>query len=426
MGLPAQFRSFNRPSRVLMINQFGINIGFYMLMPYLADYLAGPLGLAAWAVGLVMGVRNFSQQGMFFVGGTLADRFGYKPLIVAGCLIRTGGFALLVVAQSITGVLIASAATGFAGALFNPAVRAYLAAESGDRKIEAFAMFNIFYQAGILFGPLVGLALLALDFRMTVLGAAAVFAVLTVAQLLALPQHSADPNTEKTSILQDWRTVVRNRSFLGFAAAMTGAYVLSFQIYLALPMQASVLAPHNQSLLVAAMFAVSGLVAIAGQLRITRWFAARWGAGRSLVVGAMILAASFVPLAVVPNGERFGIAAAVTALLLSASLLAIASAALFPFEMRTVVALSGDRLVATHYGFYSTIVGVGILIGNLAIGSLMSVAHRMNADEIVWGGLILVGLVAVVGLYGLDRFAASPQRTAQRWEPGGRLCRQAT
>ncbi|SOJ57259.1 Multidrug resistance protein MdtH [Mycobacterium simulans] len=409
MGLLAQFRSFNRPSRVLMINQFGINMGFYMLMPYLADYLAGPLGLAAWAVGLVLGVRNFTQQGMFFVGGTLADRFGYKPLIVAGCLVRTGGFALLAVAQSLPSLLIASAATGFAGALFNPAVRAYVAADSGDRKIEAFAMFNIFYQSGILLGPLVGLALLAFDFRMTVLGAAAVFAVLTVAQLLALPQDRAgraQEGTAKTSVLQDWRIVVGNRSFLWFAAAMTGVYVLSFQMYLALPMQASVLAPGHQSVLVAAMFAVSGLVAIAGQLRITRWFASRWGAGRSLVVGATILAASFVPLALVPNGERFGTHAGVAVLLASAAMLAIASAALFPFEMRAVVALSGDRMVATHYGFYSTIVGVGILVGNLAVGSLMTAAHRWDADELVWSGLILLGLVAVLGLYRLDRSGA--------------------
>lgn len=288
MGARAIFRGFNRPSRVLMINQFGINIGFYMLMPYLADYLAGPLGLAAWAVGLVMGVRNFSQQGMFFVGGTLADRFGYKPLIIAGCLIRTGGFALLVVAQSLPSVLIAAAATGFAGALFNPAVRGYLAAEAGERKIEAFAMFNVFYQSGILLGPLVGLVLLALDFRITVLAAAGVFGLLTVAQLVALPQHRADSEREKTSILQDWRVVVRNRPFLTLAAAMTGCYALSFQIYLALPMQASILMPRNQYLLIAAMFAVSGLVAVGGQLRITRWFAVRWGAERSLVVGATI------------------------------------------------------------------------------------------------------------------------------------------
>lgn len=134
MGARAIFRGFNRPSRVLMINQFGINIGFYMLMPYLADYLAGPLGLAAWAVGLVMGVRNFSQQGMFFVGGTLADRFGYKPLIIAGCLIRTGGFALLVVAQSLPSVLIAAAATGFAGALFNPRCAAISRPKPGNAR----------------------------------------------------------------------------------------------------------------------------------------------------------------------------------------------------------------------------------------------------------------------------------------------------
>lgn len=304
MGARAIFRGFNRPSRVLMINQFGINIGFYMLMPYLADYLAGPLGLAAWAVGLVMGVRNFSQQGMFFVGGTLADRFGYKPLIIAGCLIRTGGFALLVVAQSLPSVLIAAAATGFAGALFNPAVRGYLAAEAGERKIEAFAMFNVFYQSGILLGPLVGLVLLALDFRITVLAAAGVFGLLTVAQLVALPQHRADSEREKTSILQDWRVVVRNRPFLTLAAAMTGCYALSFQIYLALPMQASILMPRNQYLLIAAMFAVSGLVAVGGQLRITRWFAVRWGAERSLVVGATILAASFIPVAVTQEVRR--------------------------------------------------------------------------------------------------------------------------
>lgn len=380
-----------------------------------ARVLLGPLGLAAWAVGLVMGVRNFSQQGMFFVGGTLADRFGYKPLIIAGCLIRTGGFALLVVAQSLPSVLIAAAATGFAGALFNPAVRGYLAAEAGERKIEAFAMFNVFYQSGILLGPLVGLVLLALDFRITVLAAAGVFGLLTVAQLVALPQHRADSEREKTSILQDWRVVVRNRPFLTLAAAMTGCYALSFQIYLALPMQASILMPRNQYLLIAAMFAVSGLVAVGGQLRITRWFAVRWGAERSLVVGATILAASFIPVAVIPNGQRFGVAVAVMALVLSASLLAVASAALFPFEMRAVVALSGDRLVATHYGFYSTIVGVGVLVGNLAIGSLMSAARRLNTDEIVWGGLILVGIVAVAGLRRLDTFTSGSQNMTGRW-----------
>ena len=386
-----------------MINQFGINLGFYMLMPYLAGYLAGPLGLAAWAVGLVLGVRNFSQQGMFIIGGTLADRLGYKPLIVAGCLLRTAGFGLLVVAESLPMVLIASAATGFAGALFNPAVRAYLAADSGDRRVEAFAVFNIFYQAGILAGPLAGLALMALDFRVTAAAAAAVFALLTVAQLFALPQHSATLNAEKASVLDDWRAVVANRSFLLFAAAMIGSYVLSFQVYLALPLHAAILAPDAETLLVAAVFAVSGLVAVGGQLRITRVFGARWGAGRSLIIGTLILAVAFVPVAVVPDSGRFGLAASAIALLSAAALLAVGSAAVFPFEMDTVVSLAHNRLVATHYGFYNTIIGVGILAGNLGTGALMQAARDAGAPELIWAALSLIGGLTASALFYLNR-----------------------
>ncbi|WP_084529931.1 MDR family MFS transporter [Nocardia crassostreae] len=395
-----------------MINQFGINLGFYMLMPYLAGYLAGPLGLAAWAVGLVLGVRNFSQQGMFLLGGTLADRLGYKPLIVAGCFLRTAGFALLVFADSLPGLLIASAATGFAGALFNPAVRAYLAAEAGDRRVEAFAIFNMFYQAGILAGPLVGLALMALEFRVTAAAAAVVFAALTVAQLFALPTRRAAEPESRTSVLEDWRTIVANRRFVAFSVAMIGSYVLSFQVYLALPLQAEHLAPDHAQAVTSAVFVISGVVAVAGQLRITAWLRSRWGSGRSLVAGMAVLAASFLPLAIVSGPTPFGTPAAIAALMLSAALLAVGTAAVFPFEMDTVVALSGNRLVATHYGFYNTIVGVGILIGNLATGAVVGAARTVHADWAVWTGLIIIGALATLALHLLDRMTSTAgQRT---------------
>lgn len=402
MGMVAQFRSFGWPSRLLMINQFGINLGFYMLMPYLAGYLAGPLGLAAWAVGLVLGVRNFSQQGMFIVGGTLADRIGYKPLIVAGCLLRTAGFGLLVFAHSLPMMLIASAATGFAGALFNPAVRAYLAADAGERRVEAFALFNVFYQAGILAGPLVGLAFMTVDFRLTAAGAAAVFAMLTIAQLFALPRREGDPAETTGSVVQDWRTVLGNRSFLLFALAMIGSYVLSFQVYLALPLHAADIAPQHESALTAAVFVVSGVVAVTAQLRLTRWFSNRWGSDRSLVVGMVVLALSFVPLILLPD-NRFGATAAVCALLVSTAALAIGSAAVFPFEMDTVVSLSGGRLVGTHYGFYSTVVGTGILAGNIATGALFQAANARGLGALVWATLAGIGLSSAAALRALIR-----------------------
>lgn len=412
MTLLGKFRSFDLPARLLMINQFGINLGFYMLMPYLAGYLAGPLGLAAWAVGLVLGVRNFSQQGMFLIGGTLADRLGYKPLIVAGCLLRTGGFALLVFAESLPALLLASAATGFAGALFNPAVRAYLAADTGERRVEAFAVFNVFYQAGILAGPLVGLALMALDFRATAGAAAVVFAALTVAQLYALPNRHALEAPQKNSVLHDWRTVAGNRRFVWFSIAMIGSYVLSFQTYLALPLQAEVMAGDHAQALVSAVFVVSAIVAIAGQLRITAFFADRFGNGRSLVIGMCVLAFAFLPLAIVPGVGTFGTVAAYAALLISAALLAIGTATVFPFEMDSVVSLAGNRLVATHYGFYNTIVGVGILLGNLATGAVLGAAREAGAEILVWLGLTALGVVSALALRRLDR-----SRPAQHPQP---------
>lgn len=402
-NLWTRFCSFDRPSRVLMVNQFAINMGFYMLMPYLAGYLAGPVGLAAWAVGLVLGVRNFSQQGMFLLGGTLADRLGYKPLIVAGCLLRTGAFVLLAFADSLPAIVVASAATGFAGALFNPAVRAYLAADAGPRRVEAFAVFNVFYQAGILVGPLVGLALVGFDFRITSLSAAAVFGVLTIVQMRALPGHRTRSSDARTSVLDDWRVVLTNRSFLLFAAAMIGSYVLSFQVYLALPLQAKVLTGRHETVLVTALFVVTAVVAIAGQLRITAWFSRRWGSGRSLAVGMTIMASAFIPLTLIPGNGWAGPVAAVAALLLTAAMLAIGTAAVFPFEMDTVVALSGDRLVATHYGYYNTVVGVGILVGNLATGAVFGALRGAGLNSLIWLALIAVGMICATALYRLDR-----------------------
>ena len=410
-GPLATFRTFDRPSQVLMVNQFTINLGFYMLMPYLAGYLAGPVGLAGWAIGLVMGIRNFSQQGMFLIGGTLADRLGFKPLIVAGCLLRTIGFALLATVDSLPALLIASAATGFAGALFNPAVRAYLAADAGDRRIEAFAIFNIFYQGGILIGPLVGVALMAFDFQATSAVAAGVFGVLTIAQILALPRDRRDRTDlagPRQSVLADWRIVAGNRPFVLFSCAMIGSYVLSFQVYLALPLHAASITGSEQasSYLVAAVFVVTGVIAVAGQLRITALFRSRFGPTRSLGIGMALMTAAFVPLVAVPTTALAGQAAAIAALLLAAAGLAIATATVFPFEMDTVVSLSGNRLVATHYGLYNTVVGVGILAGNLGTGALMSLGNRLGFPALIWLVLIIVGSGAALALRALYRAGA--------------------
>ncbi|WP_030482253.1 MDR family MFS transporter [Lentzea albidocapillata] len=410
-----QFRSFDRPVQLLLLNQFSINVGFYMLMPYLAVYLSGELALTGLAIGLVLGVRNFAQQGMFLIGGTLADRLGYKPLIVAGCALRTAGFGLLGFVDTLPALIIASAATGFAGALFNPAVRAYVANDAGPRRVEAFALFNVFYQTGILVGPLIGLVLTGVDFSLTCAVAAVVFAVLTVLQIRSLPARKATTRSD-SSVLQDWRSVFGNRRFVLFAAAMVGSYVLSFQIYLALPLEARRVAGDGVSgtVLVAALFAVSGVLAIVGQLRVTGWFRRKFGTDRSLVIGMLLLAVAFLPLALpTPSSGPL----LFVPVLLSATLIAFGTMVVFPFEMDTIVALSGDRLVATHYGLYNTVVGVGILAGNLFTGTALDMARSAGVPALPWLALTALGLFCAWSLRALNRVPAAV-------EPVGALTRR--
>ncbi|MEU1273210.1 MFS transporter [Streptomyces sp. NPDC005799] len=418
-SLAAQFRSFNGCIRLLMIQQFTINTAFYMLMPYLAVHLTDGLGLAAWAVGLVLGVRNFAQQGMFLVGGTLADRLGYKPVIVTGLVLRTVGFGLLGFVSSLSALVVASAATGFAGALFNPAVRAYLAQEAGERRVEAFAAFNVFYQAGMFVGPLVGLALLTADFRLICSVAALLFLVLTVIQLRMLPASKGTSRAEPGGggVLADWRTVVANRPFLLFALAMIGSYVLSFQVYLALPFQAHRAAPDRGDAVTTALFAVSAAVAVAGQLKITAWARARWSSQRAIVYGIALMGAAFLPLLIDtgPAGRDSGPlawAAALAPLFVAVALLGLGTAMVYPFEMDTVVSLAGGRLVATHYGLYNTIAGLGITLGNLTTGAVWDAADRLGCPELTWWVLTATGAFCAgcVGLLARSgRLTARPE-----------------
>ncbi|MGP3984889.1 MDR family MFS transporter [Streptomyces sp. KR80] len=414
-GTIAQVRSYPGSVQLLMANQFTINLGFYMLMPYLAAHLAGTLGLAGWLVGLILGVRNFSQQGMFLVGGTLADRLGYKPMIVAGCVLRTAGFATLGLVDSTPALLAASAATGLAGALFNPAVRAYLAADSGDRRVEAFALFNVFYQAGILLGPLVGMVLTGVDFRVTCLVSAGIFALLSIVQIRALPARRADDAQDRNaggreSVLSQWRSILVNRPFLLFSAAMIGSYVMSFQVYLALPLEVRRVGGEGEfgTAAVAVLFAVSGLSTILFQTKVTAWCKARMAPGRALTWGLVTMGVAFVPLLVatavpVPDGGAGRWLLAAVPPTLAALLLAVGTMIAYPFEMDTIVRLSGDRLVATHYGLYNTICGIGITLGNLLTGAALDAARAAGMSAMPWVALLALGLVCSAALYGLHR-----------------------
>ncbi|MFD4936533.1 hypothetical protein [Streptomyces virginiae] len=103
-----------------------------------------------------------------------------------------------------------------------------------------------------------------------------------------------------------------------------------------------------------------------------------------------------------PTAGGWSAALAVTPLLLlCGGLLAVATTVLYPFEMDTVVPLAGGRWVATHYGPYNTVCGIGITLGNLATGALLDTTRGMGRPALPW--LVLAALSRT------GRLAARPQ-----------------
>ncbi len=172
----------------------------------------------------MIGVRNFSQRGMFFVGWHAGRSVRLPSHLICGCLDRTGGFALLV--NSLCAVD-HRGCHGLAGCSIPRC--GCLAAEAGERKIEAFAMFNDLLPVGILLGPLVGL----MCWRW-ISGSRCWPPPVNLLVSWSLLTYRADSGAKNIDPagLAGRRC---NRPFLTLAAAMTGCYALSFQIYLALP-----------------------------------------------------------------------------------------------------------------------------------------------------------------------------------------------
>ena len=80
----------------LLIDNMLVVLGFFVVFPLISIRFVDQMGWAAVMVGIALGLRQFIQQGLGIFGGAIADRFGAKPMIVTGMLMRAAGFATMV------------------------------------------------------------------------------------------------------------------------------------------------------------------------------------------------------------------------------------------------------------------------------------------------------------------------------------------
>jgi MFS family permease len=359
--------------RLLILTQLTSGIGFFAVLPFLAEHLGTALGMAGWMVGFVLGLRTFSQQGLFVVGGALVDRYGVRPIVLAGCVLRVAGFIWLGYAEQTWTVIGAVLLIGFAAALFSPAVESEVARQAVIREEEGhgsrtrvLALLSAAGQAGAFIGPLLGALLLAVDFRTTCLAGAAVFVLVLAGHIWLMPQHI--PGRVRTRQRGGTRALLRNRRFLALCCAY-GTYLLAYnQLYLALPDEVR-RATGSQAAL-SWLFALTSLLVVCAQLPLTHWAGDRLGLRRSMIAGLLLIAAGFgVVAAALPAGWT-----GVAGLLPAAGyvvLLTLGQMLVVPAARAWVPDLAEDGRIGLYTGALSSVSGLIVLIGSSVTGSLL-------------------------------------------------------
>lgn len=360
---------------MLLGSQFVFNIGFYAVVPFLALFLRDDMLLSGGLIGLILGLRTFSQQGMFILGGTLADRYGAKAIILAGCVVRVAGFLLLACGASLWPIILGACLTGVGGALFSPSIEALLAragtlsqANGKRSRAEWFALFAVCGELGAVIGPVAGGVLSGIGFRHIALAGAGIFLLALAVLFFCLP---ADGHTTTTRRRVPWWTPLRQPRFVAFILAYS-SWLLSYnQLYLALPVEIQRSGGREQDL--APLFMLASLLIITLQLPLAR-FARRMGAVRILPVGFLLLSASFASVALfaaAPPAEGWlrlmPAAGFVTLLTLGQMLLVPAAKDLIPL-------FAEESTLGAHYGALATAGGCAVLAGNLLLGHLLDLA----------------------------------------------------
>lgn len=360
---------------VLLGSQFIFNIGFYAVVPFLAVFLRDDMMLSGGLIGLILGLRTFSQQGMFIVGGALSDRYGARIIILCGCMIRVAGYLLLALGESLSPIIIGACLTGIGGALFSPSIEALLAKAGTQSELQGkrsraewFALFAVCGELGAVLGPVAGALLAGLGFRQVALVGAGIFVIALVVLFFCLPATNV---RKQTLNILPWWTTFRKPRFVAFIIAYS-SWLLSYnQLYFALPVEIQRAGGSEKDL--GPLFMLASLLIIALQLPLAR-FARHIGAARILPVGFLLISVSFLCVALFAstpppeNGYRLLPAACFVTLLTLWQML------LVPSVKDLIPWFANESTLGAHYGALASAGGCAVLAGNFLLGNQLDAA----------------------------------------------------
>jgi MFS family permease len=367
---------------------------------FLAVYLTAR-GFDAQRVGLVGACFGLGTLVAGPVGGTLADRVGRRPTLLAALLASALCAASLGLVQAPAVVVPGVFLFGLASSAVFPALFAMVAdvTPEPDRP-RAFGLLYWANNVGISLSAIVGgsvgerswLALFVADAATTLLFAAVVWR--RIPESRAMPGSPAAPPGDATAPDRGWGAVLGDRPFVAFVAVFVVFLAVFFQFQVAMPIAMSRAGFATGA--IGRVMAVNGLLIATLSPFAARVFGGR-DRGRVLALGALLVGVGYGSYALCGSAWHWALATAVWTL---------GEITTMPVAIALVSDLAPPDLRGRYNGLYSLAFGAGQTLAPLAGGTLLAVA----GPEVLFGSCLATCLAVAAGHLALG--AARRARTA--------------
>lgn len=354
-------------------------------MPLVIGHYVNDLGFSATIVALALATRQFSQQGLALVGGTLADRFNLRTLISLGVLLRSIGFVTLAYAGGFPLLMVAMILIGLGGVLFETPYQTAIATLTTDNnRTKYYALNNTIVGIASTVGPLLGALLLFFDFRVVCFGAAVCFMTTFVISHFAMPPMiRVEPSyTVGTSL----KTVAKDRTFLTLTMLMTLFWLAASQINIIFPLRIQELSGSAKS--VGIMFAVYAAVTAVFQYHLVTFVLRKYSPRQSIVIGIFIIASALLLLSFVHTTFLF---LAVVVLFTLGMLLAR------PNQQSIAVIMADPKAIGTYLGVNSLGFAIGGGVGTIVGGAAFDLSKQIDFHMLPWLSFSFIAILSMLG-----------------------------
>jgi len=189
-------------------------LAYYGLFNLLAIYLTnspetGALGFTQMEKGMIMGIVNAILYFLPVITGAIADRFGYKKILVIAFLILSSGYYLMGQVSSFSEVFITFFYVAIGAALFKPIISATIARTTNDGNSSlGFGVFYVVINIGGLIGPILGSELREISWNYVFLMSSASILLNLVIVLIFFKEPGRQINSD--SLLKSLAIVFKN------------------------------------------------------------------------------------------------------------------------------------------------------------------------------------------------------------------------